>query len=80
MSEVLSKGSQYIYVPAKDLTDIDSYTGRTFILRKNGSVKAFKLEKVKGSKAYLRYTEERDDSFSIPLNKFLTYYELPQKG
>lgn len=78
MSEALSKGT--LYVQAKELTDIKSFYGRTFILRKNGSVKAFKLLKVKGSKAYLEHTEDRVDSFSIPLNKFLEYYELPQKG
>lgn len=78
MSEARSKGGKYVY--AKDLEDIKSYVGRTFITRKNGAVKAAKLEKVKGSKAYLQYAEDRMDSFSIPLNKFLDYYELLQKG
>lgn len=79
MSETLSKGTKY--VRAVELKEtIQDYVDRTFIIRKNGVVKAVKLEKVKGSKAYLRYTEEREDSFSIPLNKFLDYYELPQKG
>lgn len=78
MSEAQSKGVQYVY--AKELEDIKSYAGRTFIIRKNGAVKAVKLEKIKGSKAYLQYVDDRMDSFSIPLNKFLDYYELPQKG
>ncbi len=78
MSDDQSKGIQY--VRAKDLDDIKSYVERTFITRKNGAIKAVKLEKVKGSKAYLQYLDDRADSFSIPLNKFLEYYELPQKG
>ncbi|ABY63114.1 hypothetical protein ST201phi2-1p288 [Pseudomonas phage 201phi2-1] len=78
MSETLSKGT--LYVRAAEVGDLKDYYGRTFIIRKNSAVKAVKLEKVKGSKAYLEYTEGRVDSFSIPLNEFLKYYELPQKG
>jgi len=78
MSETLSKGT--LYVRASELADLKPYYERTFIIRKNSVVKAVKLEKVKGSKAYLRYTEGRVDSFSIPLKEFLKYYELPQKG
>lgn len=78
MSETRSKGT--LYLKAGELENIETYVGRVFIIRKNGVVKAARLEKIKGSKAYLKYTEERDDSFSIPLNKFLSYYELHQKG
>lgn len=78
MSETLSKGT--LYVKAGELENLESYVGRTFIIRKNGAVNAVRLEKIKGSKAYLQYTEDRADSFSIPLNKFRDYYELPQKG
>lgn len=78
MSETLSKGTQYVV--AGQLDNLEAYIGRTFIIRKNGVVKAVRLEKIKGSKAYLQYTTDRADSFSIPLNKFREYYELPQKG
>lgn len=78
MSEARSKGGKYVY--AKDLEDIKSYVGRIFITRKNGVVKAARLDKVKGSRAYLQHVDDRVDSFSIPLNKFLDYYELLQKG
>lgn len=78
MSETLSKGT--LYVRASELTNIQDYLKRTFIIRKNSVVKAVTLEKVKGSRAYLKHTDGRVDSFSIPLNEFLKYYELPQRG
>lgn len=78
MSETLSKGT--LYLKASELENLDTYVGRTFIIRKNGAVKAVRLDKIKGSKAYLQHTDDRVDTFSIPLNKFRDYYELPQKG
>lgn len=67
------------YIRASELDNLSDYVGRTFIVRKNGAVKAVKLNEVKNAKVYLEYTEERADGFSIPLNKFLKYYELPRK-
>lgn len=67
------------YIRASDLLELWSYIGRTFIIRKNNEIKAVKLVEVKASKVYLEYTESREDGFSLPLNKFLKYYELPNK-
>lgn len=77
MSEILSLNK---YVRASELTNLEDYVGRTFIIRKNGAIKAVKLNEVKNNSVYLEYTEERADKFSLPLNKFLKFYELPSKG
>lgn len=68
------------YISASELDDVSKYVGKAFITRKNNTIKAVKLMEVKRSKVYLEYTEERADSFSLPLNKFLTYYELPSSA
>lgn len=68
------------YIRASELENLNSYEGRTFILRKNNTITPVKLSKVKRSKVYLEYTEGRTDSFSIPFQKFLDYYELPMKN
>lgn len=65
------------YIRAKELDDVKLYVGKTFITRKNNTTKAVKLVEVKRSKVYLEHIEDRADSFSVPLNKFLDYYELP---
>lgn len=79
MGDILSL-KQSKYIRASELEDLNVHLGRTFITRKNGTVKAVKLVEVKNNTVYLEYTEERADSFSLPLNKFLKYYELPNKG
>lgn len=79
MSEVLSLPTSK-YVPASELPRLERYVGKTFITRKNQTVRAVKLAEVKNSKVYLEYTEEREDKFSISLNKFLKYYELPRSS
>lgn len=76
MAETLSSPRKK-YIRANELTDLKSYEGKTFITRKNSTTKAVKLVEVKRSKVYLEYTVDREDSFSLPLNKFLEYYELP---
>lgn len=79
MREVLTLKKRDKYISAGDLENLSDYVNRTFIIRKNNTVKAVKLVEVKNSKVYLEYTEERADKFSLPLNKFLKYYELPNK-
>lgn len=79
MADILSLNSPK-YLRASELGDLEEYVNRTFIIRKNGAVKAVKLNEVKNKTVYLEYTTERQDKFSLPLNKFLKFYELPQKG
>lgn len=79
MAEVLSL-KQSKYVRAHTLENLGDYIGRTFIICKNGTTTAHKLLEVKNNKVYLAYMGEREDKFSIPLNKFLKFYELPTKG
>ena len=79
MAEILSLSSPK-YIRASELANLEEYLTRTFIIRKNGGVKAVKLNEVKNNTVYLEYTAERQDKFSVPLNKFLKFYELPQKG
>lgn len=67
------------YVRAGDLENLESYVNRTFIIRKNGAIKAVKLAEVKNNTVYLEHMDTREDRFSMPLNKFLKFYELPQK-
>lgn len=68
------------YIRASELGDLEVYVDRTFIIRKNGEVKAYKLAKVKNNTVYLEYIGDRVDKFSLPLNKFRKFYELPTKG
>lgn len=79
MSEKLTI-KQTHYINASDLDNLEDHIGKTFIIRKNGVVKAVKLVEVKNKTVYLEYTEERADKFSLPLGRFLKFYELPQKG
>jgi hypothetical protein len=78
MADILSLSSPK-YIRASELADLGDYVNRTFIIRKNGAVNAVKLNEVKNNTVYLEYTTERQDKFSVPLNKFLKFYELPQK-
>lgn len=79
MADILSLPTPK-YIRASELGNLEDYLTRTFIIRKNGAVKAVKLNEVKNKTVYLEYTTERQDKFSLPLNKFLKFYELPQKG
>lgn len=79
MAEVLSL-KQSKYVRANTLANLEDYVGRTFIICKNGATTAHKLLEVKNNKVYLAHMGDREDKFSMPLNKFLKYYELPTKG
>lgn len=78
MADILSLSSPK-YIRASELANLGDYVNRTFIIRKNGVVNAVKLNEVKNNTVYLEYTTERQDKFSVPLNKFLKFYELPQK-
>lgn len=79
MAEILSLKAPK-YIRASELPNLGDYIDRTFIIRKNSAVNAVKLNEVKNNTVYLEYTTERQDKFSIPLNKFLKFYELPTKG
>lgn len=80
MADILSLKQTTKYVRASELSNLEDYVDRTFIIRKNGAVKAYRLAEVKRGAVYLEYMGEREDKFSLPLNKFLKFYELPQKG
>lgn len=80
MSAILSLKPVTKYIRASELTDLEQYVERTFIIRKNDTVKAYKLAEVKNKTVYLEFIGDREDKFSIPLNKFLKFYELPVKG
>lgn len=80
MSAILSLKTTAKYTSAADLVNLELYEGRTFIIRKNGTINAYKLAEVKNNTVYLEYTGDRVDKFSLPLNKFRKFYELPQKG
>lgn len=79
MAEILSLNASK-YVKASELENLEDYEGRTFIIRKNDTVKAYRLKEVKRNSVYLEYIGDREDKFSLPLNKFLRYYELPNKA
>jgi hypothetical protein len=80
MADILSLKQTTKYVRASELGNLEDYVDRTFIIRKNSAVKAYRLAEVKNNTVYLEYIGDREDKFSLPLNKFRKFYELPQKG
>ena len=79
MTATLSLKPTTKYVRASELVNLESCVNRTFIMRKNGEVKAFKLVEVKRDSVRLAYNDGRIDTFSLSLNKFLKFYELVAK-
>lgn len=79
MTATLSLKPTAKYVRASELVNLESCVNRTFIIRKNGEVKAFKLVEVKHDSVRLAYNDGRIDTFSLSLNKFLKFYELAAK-
>lgn len=79
MTAILSLKPTTKYVRASELVNLESCLDRTFVVRKNGEVKAFKLVEVKRGTVLLGYCDGRLDTFGLSLNKFLKYYELEAK-
>lgn len=79
MTAILSLKPTTKYVRASELVNLESCLDRTFVVRKNGEVKAFKLVEVKRGSVLLGYCDGRLDTFGLSLNKFLKYYELEAK-